>query len=978
MEKNAISLRYANYDLASTFLTVSAAITAAGAASTVAFAQQERAFTNVERTAEGSIAGVQNALLDLSTTVPVAFTDLAGIATLGNQLGIAAEDVVQFTEVVSAFSTVTGITAEASAQAFGRIGNIVGILPSDFDNLASTITYVGRTSAATEQQIIGLTERLGATASRAGFTASEIVGLSGAVASLGIAPERAQGVFETYFNTLNEAVAEGGERLEYFAQVTGLTTQALSDMVRSGQGLEVFERFISTISGVSGDTVQVTQAMEALGLTGLRVNEVIPRIAGNMNLFRTSLQNANSAWSQNSELNAQMALILDDLSSKWTIFLNAVTNAAAVMGGAVAPALKGVLDVLTPVLVAFAEFASTDFGQGLLKQVAILGGLVAGYLALRGVIALATGSFLALRTASAFMGGSGLYTSVVQLGIAMGFLSRNAQTGAVSMVNFSKGLGAAARSTGIVTLVIGLINLFTDLGGTVQWVGGLLRGFGGFLSDAIGDNDIFSQWKNGAEQIRDAGQAVVDWGKTLPSASDYTADFDTAASGAAVSMEDLGQATDAGTGSLGDLGNAAGGAAAEVRTLTDYANDLASVWDRAFEIRFSGQQTLDTITTSLDSIRDAAEEARRNMASLQAEISGIQNDINAQQYFLGIAIEYKDSARAEAIQANLAKLQANLADKTADLNDAQSANSKELTGNSKAAINNRKTITDLVAQYQAHIRSLASSGLSSDELARRTEELRQDFITQATQLGYNRGELALYEQSFYDVATAINAVPRNITVAANVDPALQALAEFRAKGVEAGQAVGNALSNAFGGGAGGFSTAAAEDAAKKIARRALLLAEISVLQAQALTYGLQGNVFQAVAAQTAIAVRNAILASGGYASGGFTGRGGKYEPAGVVHRGEYVVPKEQVNQRTGLPYANALGQLQKGVAGRSGYAGGGFVRGGGTFDGVIRQFGPMAAQQLMMALTTQMTMDGSVVGKAVNRSNENSTALGSW
>lgn len=36
-------------------------------------------------------------------------------------------------------------------------------------------------------------------------------------------------------------------------------------------------------------------------------------------------------------------------------------------------------------------------------------------------------------------------------------------------------------------------------------------------------------------------------------------------------------------------------------------------------------------------------------------------------------------------------------------------------------------------------------------------------------------------------------------------------------------------------------------------------------------------------------------------AGGWTGPG-KYEPSGVVHRGEHVVPKEQVIQRTGLPH----------------------------------------------------------------------------
>lgn len=38
-----------------------------------------------------------------------------------------------------------------------------------------------------------------------------------------------------------------------------------------------------------------------------------------------------------------------------------------------------------------------------------------------------------------------------------------------------------------------------------------------------------------------------------------------------------------------------------------------------------------------------------------------------------------------------------------------------------------------------------------------------------------------------------------------------------------------------------------------------------------------------------------------FATGGFTGQGGKYETAGIVHKGEYVLPKELVNQSTGQP-----------------------------------------------------------------------------
>ncbi|MTD98796.1 hypothetical protein GIY56_00670 [Paracoccus sp. YIM 132242] len=62
---------------------------------------------------------------------------------------------------------------------------------------------------------------------------------------------------------------------------------------------------------------------------------------------------------------------------------------------------------------------------------------------------------------------------------------------------------------------------------------------------------------------------------------------------------------------------------------------------------------------------------------------------------------------------------------------------------------------------------------------------------------------------------------------------------------------------------------------------------------------------------------------GGYAQGGYTGDGGKYEPAGVVHKGEYVFSKETV-QRLGADNLERLHQ-----SARKGYADGGLVSAAG-------------------------------------------------
>lgn len=57
----------------------------------------------------------------------------------------------------------------------------------------------------------------------------------------------------------------------------------------------------------------------------------------------------------------------------------------------------------------------------------------------------------------------------------------------------------------------------------------------------------------------------------------------------------------------------------------------------------------------------------------------------------------------------------------------------------------------------------------------------------------------------------------------------------------------------------------------------------------------------------------------GFAVGGYTGDGGKYTPAGIVHKGEYVITKEATS-RLGLDYLNYLNYGRKGFSGGGGVA----------------------------------------------------------
>jgi lambda family phage tail tape measure protein len=73
----------------------------------------------------------------------------------------------------------------------------------------------------------------------------------------------------------------------------------------------------------------------------------------------------------------------------------------------------------------------------------------------------------------------------------------------------------------------------------------------------------------------------------------------------------------------------------------------------------------------------------------------------------------------------------------------------------------------------------------------------------------------------------------------------------------------------------------------------------------------------------------------GFANGGYTGDGGKYEPAGVVHKGEFVFTKE-ATQRIGT---NSLNKMMRGYANGGQVGGSSFGGGAGSSQGSQFSFG---------------------------------------
>lgn len=106
----------------------------------------------------------------------------------------------------------------------------------------------------------------------------------------------------------------------------------------------------------------------------------------------------------------------------------------------------------------------------------------------------------------------------------------------------------------------------------------------------------------------------------------------------------------------------------------------------------------------------------------------------------------------------------------------------------------------------------------------------------------------------------------------------------------------------------------------------------------------------------------------GFSDGGYTGNGGKYEPAGVVHRGEYVLPQEVV-RALGVDRLDALRAMFTNAPRINGsYVNGGYVATRGTaLVNVAAPTTESILQSQQIAATRGMDMQPVMVIEDLNR-----------
>lgn len=153
----------------------------------------ESSFAGIRKTVDLSEAGFQKLsanLRGIAKEAPVSVNELNRITELAGQLGVSGVDnLTKFTNVITKFTTATGIAGETAATSFARIANVMQEPIKNIDRMGSVVAQLGDSSAATEGEILQFSERIAGAGKIAGLSTANIFAIGSSMASVGVEAE---------------------------------------------------------------------------------------------------------------------------------------------------------------------------------------------------------------------------------------------------------------------------------------------------------------------------------------------------------------------------------------------------------------------------------------------------------------------------------------------------------------------------------------------------------------------------------------------------------------------------------------------------------------------------------------------------------------------------------------------------------------------------------------------------------------------
>ena len=288
--------------------TLTTPIVALGTAAIKSSIDFESSFTSVRKTVDATEAQFEQLAATskkMSTEVAAGTDEINEVVAAGGQLGVATEHLSDFTRVmIDLGNSCEDLNAGDAATTIAQFANIMGTSQSQFSNIGSTLVDLGNNFATTEKPIMEMAHRMAGAGKQVGLTEAQVLGFAAALSSVGIEAQMGGSAFSKTLIKMEVASATGGEALEDFGKVAGMTGQQFKTLWDSDPAA-AFQSFIVGLSKLDDEGESAIAVLDEIGIKEVRLRDTMLRAVNATNLFSRAQNMATSAWKKNTALSEE-------------------------------------------------------------------------------------------------------------------------------------------------------------------------------------------------------------------------------------------------------------------------------------------------------------------------------------------------------------------------------------------------------------------------------------------------------------------------------------------------------------------------------------------------------------------------------------------------------------------------------------------------------------------------------------------------
>ncbi|WP_040702148.1 phage tail tape measure protein [Nocardiopsis ganjiahuensis] len=722
VEENAARRAEAFQSAGRGMLVAGAAITAGLGMSAQAAISWESDWAGVTKVLDATpeeLEKLESSLRDLALQIPLTHSELAAIAAAAGQLGVESQNILHFTKTIAAMGVATNMTVEEAAMSMARFSSIMGTPQENVDQLGSSLVALGNSSAATESEIMEMAMRIAGAGQTVGLTEGEVLGFAAALKSVGMEAESGGSAVSRVLLDINSAVGESGEKLQDFAQVSGMSAQEFSAAWEADPA-KATHAFVDGLAEMNAEGENVVGTLDRLGFGEIIVRDALLRMAGASDLVGESLKVGNEGWEENLALVEEAAARYETTESQIQMAKNAITETGISIGESLLPILGEAAEKVTDY---GGAFKSLDDGQ---KQwVTSIGGGV-------GALALLTGALI---------------------------------TVGPRMIEF-RGQMQELRTGGANRLQRGIGGLATMMTGPYGIAIGAVLGLGAMWLDQK------------AKQIA----KEQEWAGVL-AASEGAITASTAAHAAQRLEEEglLGVASELGIeqGRLTEAVLENGEARQALTTISDH---MAATQDGLVTLNTGEKATTEELTEAVQTLlgekadlSEMDETQLEAIALLASQTSGLTDEMDAgAEAAAAVAGETEEtvsayvtaSEAADQYRESVDRLNSSIAESISaelDYNSTLLRSVETVTQNAgatdkhtEAGIANHRAILDLIDAGDAEVQTMIANEASTEDLEKKKKDLREDLELLRDTVGLTDEQFAEYDEMLRNVESNVD------------------------------------------------------------------------------------------------------------------------------------------------------------------------------------------------------------------------------